>query len=756
MGDIKIVKFFDVYTPCTVCQFECSYCYVRQRDGYQKKIESLPSASLIRKAFNKERMGGAVLLNLCAAGETLLSPEIPEIVKELIDEGHFFSIVTNGIATKAFDEFIRLNIPMEHLFFKFSFHYLELMRTGKMDSFIQNVKKIAQAGASYTVEMLASDDYIPYIPEIKKICQKEFGAMPHLSLPRDDRTEGIDIITNLSMEEYRKTWDEFDSELFRFKLEILHKKRTEYCHAGEYSYVVNLQTGDIQQCLALPVIGNLYNKMDEPLPEFPVGHNCKLPYCYNGHVFLALGNIRLYDAPTYYDVRDRITINNQHWVTGKIKDIFSEKLYYSNKKEYSKMKVITKIEDLADWFASQKRVVIYGAGAVSSLIISFLRKSWLIDRIEYIIVTQKSDENEKLDSLDIKSIDEVTLEGIEEITAVFIATMEKSQGEIFENIKLKTDACIPTVACSDGLISLLRYNESMIKKQELATWDIKNTIYKEAEIIEERFEKLIPEKELSFSVHLCEHCNLNCAYCNNCSPLAEERFTPLEDFKKDIERLSILSGGRAHRIQLTGGEPLLNPDAIEYAIFTRQKFPYARISFITNGLLLNKLPEKFFHICKEKNIDIDISPYPIDFDYESVREKLNNYGIMWQNFGTSTIKTMTKEAFDLNPSDSKSRAIHNWMHCYLANRCIQLKEGKLTCTKIQGAQYFIDKFPEKTSRMHIDEDNYIDIYQAKSIDEILEFFARPYSFCKYCDVDNWQTGLDWKKSERKLEEWVSI
>ncbi len=54
---------------------------------------------------------------------------------------------------------------------------------------------------------------------------------------------------------------------------------------------------------------------------------------------------------------------------------------------------------------------------------------------------------------------------------------------------------------------------------------------------------LVPMPQLSFSVHLCEHCNLNCAGCNNCSPLAPEAYYDIGMFENDMNRLSILGGG---------------------------------------------------------------------------------------------------------------------------------------------------------------------------------------------------------------------
>lgn len=328
----QIVKFIDAYVPCTACPFACSYCYVRQRVGYKREVTPLADAEFIRKAFARKRLGGCALINLCASGETLLHPKLPEIVRELICEGHYINIVTNGILTDAFERIINTGIAMEHLFFKFSFHYLELLRTGTLQTYIENVNKMKRAGASYSIEMVASDDQVPYIEEIKKVCTEAFGALPHVTIPRDDRTEGIDLMTSYNMEEYKRIWESFDSELFRYKLQILHKRQRENCMAGEWSYQVDLLTGKIRQCVGHEVIGNLYENMDKPFPKKRVGCDCRLPYCYNGHVYFPMGNVESLSAPFYYEMRDRVTEEGEHWVMDAMKNIFTQRLHENNKK----------------------------------------------------------------------------------------------------------------------------------------------------------------------------------------------------------------------------------------------------------------------------------------------------------------------------------------------------------------------------------------------------------------------------------------
>ena len=83
----------------------------------------------VRKALSKERLGGTCLINLCAGGETLLARETVNYARELLSEGHYVMIVTNGTVSKRFDEFA--SFPKElkkHLFFKFSYHYLEFKK----------------------------------------------------------------------------------------------------------------------------------------------------------------------------------------------------------------------------------------------------------------------------------------------------------------------------------------------------------------------------------------------------------------------------------------------------------------------------------------------------------------------------------------------------------------------------------------------------------------------------------------------------
>lgn len=326
----KIVKYISCHIPYDSCNFRCSYCYVRQLTDFGSHMIHFASPEYIRRAFSRKRVGGTALVNFCARGETLLHPEVVPIICKFVEEGHYVHIVTNGTISAAFQKFIDMKVDMSKIFFKFSFHYQELIEKNLLETYFRNINLMKEHGASFTVEVVTSDDVIPYIEEIKKCCLENVGALPHLTLARDDRTEEIDLLVKKDMEDYKRIWSDFDSELFRYKIELLHVKRKEYCHAGEWSLQVDLKTGTVHQCVGHSKIFDIYDDICEPIKLEPVRENCRLPYCYNGHAYLTLGDIEGITSPTYCDVRDRQTVDGGHWLTPEMQGIFSQRLYENN------------------------------------------------------------------------------------------------------------------------------------------------------------------------------------------------------------------------------------------------------------------------------------------------------------------------------------------------------------------------------------------------------------------------------------------
>ena len=332
----RIKRFIDCYIPTETCNLRCHYCYITQKRKFNAKIATLShTPATIRKALSVERLGGVCLLNMCAGGETLLSEDILPIVRELLTEGHYVMIVTNGTMTNRFEEVAQWPKDLlSRLFFKFSFHFLEMKRLNWMDRFFANVDTVKRAGASFTIEVTPTDELIPYIDELKETCMRYEGALCHLTIARDDRTNGIDILSEYSFDDYMGIWGVFDSALLEFKARIYHQKRNEYCYAGDWSMYLNLETGRLTQCYGAKMIDNIYDDPGRPLHFEAVGCRCKLTYCYNGHAFLALGTIPGLESPTFAEERNRVCVDGSEWLGPEMKAFMSSRLYETNK-EYS-------------------------------------------------------------------------------------------------------------------------------------------------------------------------------------------------------------------------------------------------------------------------------------------------------------------------------------------------------------------------------------------------------------------------------------
>jgi len=279
----------------------------------------------IANSLSKRKMGGVCMMNICGAGETMLPKEITEIAYFLLREGHYVTIVTNGIITGRINEICRF--PKKYLsrvFFKMSFHYLELIRLKLLEVFFQNITTIKKSGASFVVEITPCDELIPYIDEIKRISLEKLGALPHITIPRDETSKEIPILSKYSKAEFYDIWRVFDSKMLDFKIPVFGQKREEYCNAGLSSFCVNLSTGVANQCYYGDYLGNIFN--DKKLNLKPVGKNCKLPHCFNAHSFLLWGDIKNFTKLTYADIRNRICEDGSEWLRPKMKKAMRTKL----------------------------------------------------------------------------------------------------------------------------------------------------------------------------------------------------------------------------------------------------------------------------------------------------------------------------------------------------------------------------------------------------------------------------------------------
>ena len=263
--------------------------------------------------------------------------------------------------------------------------------------------------------------------------------------------------------------------------------------------------------------------------------------------------------------------------------------------------------------------------------------------------------------------------------------------------------------------------------------------------ITERGKKMLEK----IDIHITDHCNLNCKGCNHFSPISKEFYLDTEEYSRDIERLAKLSNGEIGKIFLIGGEPLLHPQLKDFFTITRRNFPNSRIIIITNGILLLKQDNTFWEACKNSKVEIWLSQYHLNLDYDLMKQTAAKYSVFFGN--TTDIgedsNNWYKWKLDLNGEQNPDSAYKN---CVL-KKCVALKHGKVfTCCTSAHIDQFNNYF---NKNLELSEDDYVDIYKANSFDEIIQKISNPIPFCKYCKPAQWEY-TKWEHSKKEISEWI--
>lgn len=268
-----------------------------------------------------------------------------------------------------------------------------------------------------------------------------------------------------------------------------------------------------------------------------------------------------------------------------------------------------------------------------------------------------------------------------------------------------------------------------------------------------RIKKTIPFNSIeTIEIHIVEHCNLQCKGCVHFSPLANEEFLDIKTFEKDLRRLHEITNGNIKIFNILGGEPLLHPNCIDFLLLTREIFPDSIVKLVTNGILLPEQDDNFFIACHDNGITIEPTKYDLGVDWNLVEEKCKIFKVNLAYFQGSdlTKKTLYKDVLDLN---GKHNPKESFLNCRLDDKSwFFLDHGKLyKCARNAYIRHFNNYF---NKNLEVTQDDYVDIYKIKNIDEILQFCAKPSPFCKYCANEKNKYSYPWSKSEKKITEWT--
>lgn len=132
----------------------------------------------------------------------------------------------------------------------------------------------------------------------------------------------------------------------------------------------------------------------------------------------------------------------------------------------------------------------------------------------------------------------------------------------------------------------------------------------------------IQAKKLELNV--VEQCNLRCVECSHLSPYISPRALEVDAVERDLAALGAVF--HCVNFRFVGGEPLLHRDLIDLMRAVRESGIADRLVVVSNGALINKMPDAFF-----QSLDtLEISWYP---NTPTDRRKIDYAGSQCAKFG---------------------------------------------------------------------------------------------------------------------------
>lgn len=395
-----------------------------------------------------------------------------------------------------------------------------------------------------------------------------------------------------------------------------------------------------------------------------------------------------------------------------------------------------------------KKIVIYGAGIIARAAIIALNVEYENSIIiEACVVSNKSNNVGSVEGVPVFSFSEYRDNIRDQLVVVAVRDM------------FRPDVIRTIVDGGIDAYKVLGMSECIdaLERKWVSTSGSHGALFREhlnrSELSDEEYlmflSKQLKEDTLIFEVNFANHCNLNCQCCNHFSPLSDISFIDKEQYRRDLRRLNELFGERIGRVMLLGGEPLLNQDICELLRMTRENLSSASLFLFTNGTLLPKMTEEFWNVCREYGIGIQVTRYPIDFNYDYWFEYAQAVGVEMSDENPEPIKTTYRLPFK---KSGGLDAYRNYIKCFHANQCIVLRDSRLyTCPMAAWSDilnnHFGTEFPEP-------EGCSVDIYKVEDPDVIMRFLRHPVKMCEYCDIYNYEYNIPWAISKKEAGEWL--
>ena len=260
--------------------------------------------------------------------------------------------------------------------------------------------------------------------------------------------------------------------------------------------------------------------------------------------------------------------------------------------------------------------------------------------------------------------------------------------------------------------------------------------------------------------HIIDRCNLNCAGCNDFSPLVspDDKGKSIEQITADFMLLSKIKN-EFYILNIMGGEPTLHPELSKILRIARQIFPDNKIRLLTNGTNYDKF-YRWKDAIVENKIDVVVSVYPYCPDYQERYDKLASIlrpEVEIDEYWTAAVTDgFNRATFSNQYGVANEEDIQT---CTRRFACPQLKNGKIYLCPFAAQfdklkTYFGDKIT-----FDYDGKEYLDLNGDVTPKDFYDFIygARPL-MCNHCvGAHNKWLGPkhQWETTKKSLDEWVS-
>lgn len=228
-------------------------------------------------------------------------------------------------------------------------------------------------------------------------------------------------------------------------------------------------------------------------------------------------------------------------------------------------------------------------------------------------------------------------------------------------------------------------------------------------------------------LNVVHHCNLSCRSCSHLSPQMKKYFVDADQVLKDFSILAEYCHPQC--IRLCGGEPLLHPHLLDVIDAVRDSGISECIQVVTNGILLHRMPNKFW-----KKVDkIHISIYSA---FRVASQKLRNFRRLARKYHTEVDVKYAyrfRESFsELGATEldlvkriySTCRIAHTW-------RCQTIFEGHIyRCSP----SIMIPKLLQEKTKISTESDGLKLTRSSTFGDDLKKFLVskKPLKSCRYC------------------------